>query len=91
MLDDTCYFIGFDDLEEAEIIWSLLQSEDTKNFLKSLIFSDSKRSITKDLLMRIDIVQIMKTHKQTKDNTINYKQLRQRITPTEQTKLALFG
>ncbi len=91
MLDDTCYFIGFDDLEEAEIIWSLLQSENTKTFLKSLIFSDAKRSVTKDLLMRIDFVQIMKSFNQAKDNKLNYIQLRQRITPAEQTKLILFG
>lgn len=91
MLDDTCYFIGFDDLEEAEIIHSLLQNESTKIFLKSLIFSDAKRSVTKDLLMRIDFVQIMKSFNQAKDNKLNYIQLRKRITPIEQTKLILFG
>jgi len=55
MLDDTCYFIGFDNLKNAQIAHYLLNSELVQQFLKSIIFSDSKRSITKDTLMRIDI------------------------------------
>lgn len=54
MLDDTCYFIGFDDLKIAEIAHFLVNSELVQKFLKSIIFSDSKRSINKDTLMRID-------------------------------------
>ncbi|MCC5917499.1 MAG: hypothetical protein JJU02_09260 [Cryomorphaceae bacterium] len=54
MLDDTCYFIGFDDLKTAEIAHYLANSELVQKFLKSIIFSDSKRSINKDTLMRID-------------------------------------
>lgn len=54
MLDDTCYFIGFDDLKMAEIAHYLVNSELVQKFLKSIIFSDSKRSINKDTLMRID-------------------------------------
>ena len=54
MLDDTCYFIGFDDLKMAEIVHYLVNSELVQKFLKSIIFSDSKRSINKDTLMRID-------------------------------------
>lgn len=54
MLDDTCYFIGFDDLKMAEIAHYLVNSEIVQKFLKSIIFSDSKRSINKDTLMRID-------------------------------------
>lgn len=55
MLDDTCYFIGFDQLELAEIAHYLLNSDLIQKFLKSIIFSDSKRSINKDTLMRIDL------------------------------------
>lgn len=55
MLDDTCYFIGFDHREEAERILQLLNSREVKTLLQSLVFSDSKRVVTKDLLMRIDI------------------------------------
>jgi hypothetical protein len=61
MLDDTCYFIGFDKLKMAEIAHYLLNSELTQKFLKSIIFSDSKRSINKDTLMRIDFEKAFKT------------------------------
>ena len=55
MLDDTCYFIGFEKLIEAEITRFLLNKEITQNFIKSVAFKDAKRMITKDLLMRIDL------------------------------------
>jgi|SRR5690554_188033 len=54
MLDDTCYFIGFDNLKHAQIAHFLVNSEIVQLFLKSIIFSDSKRSVNKDTLMRID-------------------------------------
>tara|TARA_B110000211_G_scaffold231578_1_gene293405 strand:- start:2007 stop:3746 length:1740 start_codon:yes stop_codon:yes gene_type:complete len=54
MLDDTCYFIGFDELKMAQIAHCLVNSDLVQIFLKSIIFSDSKRSINKDTLMRID-------------------------------------
>ncbi len=60
MLDDTCYFIGFDTLIEAEITWVLLNKEITQNFIQSIAFKDAKRMITKDLLMRIDLNEIIK-------------------------------
>ena len=59
MLDDTCYFIGFDTLIEAEITWVLLNTEITQNFIQSIAFKDAKRMITKDLLMRIDLNEII--------------------------------
>jgi len=55
MLDDTCYFIGFDTMEEAQIAQKILNSNIVQAFLKAIIFSDAKRPITKDVLMRIDI------------------------------------
>ena len=57
MLDDTCYFIGFESLKMAEIAHYLVNSELVQKFLKSIIFSDSKRSINKDTLMRIDFAR----------------------------------
>jgi hypothetical protein len=54
MLDDTCYFIGFNELIFAQIAHFLVNSVLVQRFLKSIIFSDSKRSINKDILMRID-------------------------------------
>jgi len=58
MLDDTCYFIGFETLKKAQIAHYLLNHEHTQQFLKSIIFPDSKRSITKDVLMRIDFYKL---------------------------------
>ncbi len=58
MLDDTCYFIGFDTLEDAEYIWNLLNSEVVSAFLKSISFKDAKRMITKEVLMRIDLRKV---------------------------------
>lgn len=54
MLDDTCYFIGFEDFKMAQIAHFLINSDLVQKFLKSIIFSDSKRPITKETLMRID-------------------------------------
>ena len=58
MLDDTCYFVGFETLIEAEITRFLLNKQETQKFIKSIAFEDAKRMITKDLLMRIDLCQI---------------------------------
>ena len=55
MLDDTCYFIGFDTIEEAQIAQKILNNDIVQSFLKSIIFFDAKRPITKDILMRINI------------------------------------
>jgi hypothetical protein len=56
LLDDTCYFIGFDTLEEAQEIQNLLNNSEMQEFIESFMFTDSKRVITKDLLMRIGFV-----------------------------------
>ena len=61
MLDDTCYFIGFDNLQDAMITKALLNSKSIQDFLKSIIFWDSKRAITKDLLCRINIANSIKS------------------------------
>jgi hypothetical protein len=58
MLDDTCYFIGFDQLQMAKIAHYLVNSDIVQKFLKSIIFSDSKRPINKDILMRIDFEKV---------------------------------
>lgn len=75
MLDDTCYFIGFDDLEQAELIWKILNTNVVSNFLKSISFADSKRMITKELLMRIDFQKLMELNKEEITNITNNKQL----------------
>ena len=60
MLDDTCYFIGFDTLIEAEITQFLLNKNIAQQFIHSIAFTDAKRMITKDLLMRINLTEIIK-------------------------------
>lgn len=55
MLDDTCYFLGFDDIVQAVCTLIALNHPTTIRLLKAITFSDAKRVYTKDLLMRIDI------------------------------------
>ena len=58
MLDDTCYFIGFENIEFAVYSIILLNSKITEEFLKSITFADAKRVFTKELLMRLDLYKI---------------------------------
>lgn len=55
MLDDTCYLLGFDSREVAQCFLKILNSPTVQNFMQSVVFTDAKRIINKDLLMRIDI------------------------------------
>lgn len=55
VLDDTCYFIPFEDATEAAVVTALLNSDPAQSLLQSLVFWDSKRPITKKLLARLDI------------------------------------
>lgn len=59
MLDDTCYLIGFDSLEDAVYYYILLNSEITQQFLSTISFPDAKRMINKEVLMRIDIFKLI--------------------------------
>ncbi|MDP1994017.1 MAG: hypothetical protein Q8K40_02090, partial [Ignavibacteria bacterium] len=61
MLDDTCYFIGFDKVEFAAYALILLNSDTTKRFLQSITFADAKRTFTKDILMRINLLELAQT------------------------------
>lgn len=58
MLDDTCYLLGFDKLEFAAYTLILLNSDKAKELLQAITFSDAKRTFTKDILMRIDILKL---------------------------------
>lgn len=58
MLDDTCYFIGFDNVKFAVYAILLLNNPKTEEFLKSITFSDAKRVFTKDILMRLNLLFI---------------------------------
>lgn len=58
MLDDTCYMLGFDNLDYAAYTLILLNSQTTKELLQSITFPDAKRTFTKDVLMRIDLYKL---------------------------------
>ena len=58
MVDDTCYQLDFDSLEEAKCILNALNSDEICSLLQSLVFKDAKRVITKSLLMRLDLAQL---------------------------------
>lgn len=59
MVDDTCYSIGFMDEEMALITLSILNGSYVQKFINSISNIDSKRVITKELLMRIDILEAL--------------------------------
>ena len=59
MIDDTCYSIGFHEEEFAIITLNILNSTQVQDFISSISSTDSKRVITKDILMRIDILKAM--------------------------------
>jgi hypothetical protein len=64
MLDDTCYFIGFDRIDYAVFSFLLLDSEKNRTFLQAVTFTDAKRPFTKDILMRIDLYKIAMSYPQ---------------------------
>lgn len=55
VFDDTCYFLPFEDEQEARIVAAILNSKECAEFLTSLTFTDSKRPITVDLLQRLNM------------------------------------
>ena len=73
MLDDTCYMIGFDCYEDANIVQRVLNSPFVQLFIESLFFKDAKRPITKDILMRIDFKKLL-DNKKAKDLNITKEQ-----------------
>ncbi|MDR3222605.1 MAG: hypothetical protein LBT66_02545 [Methanobrevibacter sp.] len=54
MMDDTCYFISFENYDDACIAMLILNSNVVQGFLKNITFLDSKRQCTKKILQRID-------------------------------------
>lgn len=58
VVDDTCYFFPCESEEEAQFFVSLLNSATAIRYLHSLVFFDSKRSVTIDALRRIDLKRL---------------------------------
>ena len=61
MVDDTCNFLSCNTEAEAQILYSLLTSRDVELFLNSLIFWDSKRPITTQILNSINLGKVADT------------------------------
>lgn len=62
MLDDTCYFLGFERLDFAAFTWQLLQHELSLKTLNTFVFLGAKRPYTKEVLNRIDLPGIAATY-----------------------------
>lgn len=58
VLDDTCYFVPCETKEEATFFCWMLNSDIARMFIRSLVFFDSKRPITIDILKRIDLKKL---------------------------------
>lgn len=59
LLDDTCYFLPFDNAVTAAITAAALQSDPVMDLLHSLSFRDAKRPVTKKLLQRVDLAAVV--------------------------------
>ena len=59
LLDDTCYLMACASPEQAALLVSLLNNPLCLNFLSSMVFWDSKRPVTKNLLQRINLRAIL--------------------------------
>ncbi|MHA1719694.1 MAG: hypothetical protein ACTSWX_08200 [Promethearchaeota archaeon] len=59
ILDDTSYFLFFDDLLEAFFTWTFLNFPESKEFLESISFITAKRPYTKEILMRLNYEKIV--------------------------------
>ncbi len=58
MVDDTVYFLSFDDEETASKTLQLLNMSSTIDFYSSLIFWDEKRPIKSSILNRLDLTAL---------------------------------
>lgn len=60
MLDDTSYFVPCRSPEQAVLLSGLLNDPACLELIRSIIFVDSKRPVTKKLLQRIDLGALLK-------------------------------
>ncbi len=104
MLDDTCYFLGFDDYNDAYTTLILLNSDIVRDFLLSVSFKDSKRPYTKKILQRLDFNKITRkisiADLEEAEKKLNlesyitdeiYEKFKIRIHRYQQKELSLFG
>ncbi len=60
MLDDTCYFLGFEHREPATELCRELNATAAQTFLNSLTFWDEKRPVTAQRLSRLNLAELNK-------------------------------
>ncbi len=56
--DDASYYLSFEHEADARLVAEILNSEVCQRFLSALVFTDSKRPLTVDLLQRLDLAAI---------------------------------
>jgi hypothetical protein len=59
MLDDTCYFVPCASYAQGLLLAALLNHPLCQEFIRSIMFTDAKRPITKKLLQRIDLCALL--------------------------------
>jgi hypothetical protein len=55
MLDDTCYFLGFEAPDVARAARDLLETMPARELLRALVFVDAKRPVTLRLLEQLHL------------------------------------
>ena len=58
LFDDTCYFLSCTSEKEARLVAEILNTPHCLDFMASLMFSDSKRPVTVELLQRLNLSAI---------------------------------
>lgn len=61
MVDDTSYFISFDNYNDAYVCMVLLNTNCVQDFLYSISFQDAKRPYTKKVLQRLDFKKVVES------------------------------
>ena len=89
ILDDTCNFIPLMSMPEADLIFMLLSSDIVANFIESLVFWDSKRVITTELLNMIDLNLVAKDLN-VQNNFLDLRQKNSFLKKNEMLQLSLF-
>jgi hypothetical protein len=67
MLDDTSYFLPCRTLEQAALLEATLNGSTSMDLLRSLMFRDAKRPVTKALLQRLDL-KVLLNHERLADS-----------------------
>jgi hypothetical protein len=60
VFDDTVYFLSCGSQSEAKFVCSLLNSEEARSYLESMIFWNEKRPITIDILKHLSLANLAK-------------------------------